>query len=338
MSDRPSKAGTANPGQGLSCAREEVPEQIASEQVETAHLQARIANLEQELIHGRAQLEGSQQELKDAHRHIRETETRLIYQEKMAVLGALVAGIAHEIKTPIGAIKSMQDTLLRAIDKLRISLEQACPKIFAENRQLQNAIRAIEDANHVIESGSGHVLEIVKRLHSFARMDDDNIEETDVHAGLDEMLMLLHHELKSRVTVVKEFGDIPHIRCNAGQINQVFLNLLVNATHAIKDKGTVTIRTLPLADRVQISIEDDGVGISPENLPKIFSPGFTTKKAGAGTGIGLSICCKIIHNHCGDIEVSSELGKGTKLTITLPTKLSHLRSVSDAACCMDDRG
>jgi len=269
-------------------------------------------------------LKSALDELEQANRHIRDTQTQLLYAEKMAVLGALVAGIAHEIKTPIGAISSMQDTLLRAVDKLKRTLQQACPEVYQENRKLKSALSAIEDANQVIDSGSARVLDIVKRLRSFARVDSRELLETDIHAGIEDTLLLIHHETKSRIKIVKNFGRLPPVRCNPGQLNQVLLNLLVNAAQAIDGKGTITIATASLDGHIHIAITDDGAGIPKEIREKIFDPGFTTKCAGVGTGLGLSICCKIVREHRGSIEVQSELGKGTTVTVTLPIKLENL--------------
>lgn len=250
-----------------------------------------------------------------------ESHRQLLYADKMAVLGALVAGIAHEIKTPIGAISSMQDTLLRALDKLKRSLEQLCPTLYEQNKQLRGAVGAIEDANKVIESGSSRVLEIVARLRNFARVDAHELHQIDIHTGLEETLMLLHHELKNRIQVVKDYECDGQIRANGGQINQVFLNLLVNSAQAISERGTIRIRTQADGDAVVVTIEDDGVGIPPEHMQKLFEPGFTTKGAGIGTGLGLAICQKIVLEHHGQIDVQSTPGAGTKVIIRLPREI-----------------
>ena len=128
----------------------------------------------------------------------------------------------------------------------------------------------------------------------------------------------MHHELKNRAVVKKEYGDIPHIQCHPNQINQVFMNLLVNASQAFQEKGEITIRTYREGDIVSVQISDNGVGIPPDNLQRIFDPGFTTKGVGVGTGLGLSICFKIAQDHGGRIDVESELGKGSTFTIRLP--------------------
>lgn len=288
---------------------------------EVASLQQRVVTLDEQLTENRHHEERLRQtlaELEHANGRLHETHMQLLYAEKLAVLGTLVAGIAHEINTPIGAIGSMCSTLQRALEKLKKSLGELCPDAVANNRSLRTAMTALDDAHQVIDSGSTRVLEIVNRLRSFARMDESELHDADIHAGIDDTLLLLHHEFRGRIDVVKHYGDIPQVRCNAGQINQVLLNLLVNAAHAIDDGGRITITTTAGDDSVEICIADNGHGIDPENLKKIFEPGFTTKRVGIGTGLGLSICQKIVRDHRGQIEIDSAVGQGTTVKITLP--------------------
>ena len=245
----------------------------------------------------------------------------LVYNQKMATVGRLIAGIAHEIKTPIGAIHSMQDTLHRAVEKLKKSMDRACPQA-AEDKGITSAFTFIDEAQKVIESGSSRTLEIVRRVQKFARMDEATLVTTDLHAELDDTLLLLNHHLKNRITIKRDFGDIPPVRVNVGQINQVLLNVLVNAAQAMEGEGTITISTRLDGDHVHVAIRDTGQGIPEEHMAKLFKPGFTTKKAGAGTGLGLSICAQIVQEHRGKIQVQSELGVGTVVDISLSTKLA----------------
>ncbi len=256
------------------------------------------------------------------NRVLRETQGHLVQSEKMAALGMLVAGIAHEINTPLSAIYSMHDTLVRALDKLRKYVR--VPENSLEERQLKTAMEIIEDANHVIETGCERVTTIVKKLRSFARLDEAEVKKVDIHEGLDDTLTLIHHELKHSVTVVKEYGNLPHIACYPGRLNQVFLNILMNAKQAIKGTGEIHIRTLVKDRTIHISIKDTGAGIPKEHLRKLFDPGFTTKGVGVGTGLGLSICYQIIQDHKGEIRVESEPGKGAEFIIVLPTNLEEL--------------
>lgn len=243
---------------------------------------------------------------------LRATQAQLVQSEKMAALGALVAGVAHEINTPVGAISSVRDSLRRTVEKLRDELSVSHPK----------ELRVLDEVAKVVESGSSRVQEIVKRLRSFARLDEAEMKKVDLHEGLDDTLMLLNHQLKHGITVIKQYGPIPPITCYPSQLNQVFLNLLVNARQAIKDQGEITIRTALEPDgRALVEIKDSGCGIPPENIGRVFDPGFTTKGVGVGTGLGLSICYQIMKQHQGEITVESQPGKGTIFRVLIPTDL-----------------
>ncbi|NIR47655.1 PAS domain S-box protein, partial [candidate division KSB1 bacterium] len=247
-------------------------------------------------------------ELAQANRDLRNTQAQLVQSEKMASLGMLVAGIAHEINTPIGAVHSMHDTLKRAVEKLRKTLESQYEKDFRDNRDLSAPIKMIEDANRVIDTGSERVINIVRRLRSFARLDEAELKEADIHEGLEDTLTLIHHEIKHNITVNRNYGELPRIACFPGRLNQVFLNLLINAKQAIKDKGEITLTTSQKDGKIHIAIQDTGVGIPQDKLKQIFDPGFTTKGVGIGTGLGLSIVYQILQEHRGQITVESEVG------------------------------
>jgi len=263
-------------------------------------------------------------DLARANRELKDTQTQLVQSEKMASLGMLVAGIAHEINTPVGAVSSMHDTLMRSVAKLKNSIRDECSVNTETYGRLQTLFKTIEDANSVIDSGTSRVNNIVKRLRSFARLDEAELKEVDLHEGIEDTLTLMHHEIKHKAEIVKNYGDIPKISCYPGRMNQVYLNLLVNAVQAIKEKGTITISTRRINDKISIEFEDNGVGIARKNLSKIFDPGFTTKGVGIGTGLGLSICYRIIQDHRGDIRVESEPGKGSRFIITLPVNLKAI--------------
>jgi PAS domain S-box-containing protein len=263
-----------------------------------------------------------------ANQELRDTQSQLVQSEKMASLGSLVAGIAHEINTPVGAISSMHDTLVRAVEKLRTNLEEKAPGLLESDRQVRNAFELIRSANDVINTGCSRVTEIVRRLRSFARLDEAELKTVDIHDGLEDTLILIHHEIKHNITVEKDFGKIPAISVYPGRLNQVFLNILNNARQAIKDKGTITIKTYLSDGKVHVAISDTGVGISPDDVKNVFDPGFTTKGVGVGTGLGLSICYQIVQEHRGEIKVESERGKGTTFTVALPTNLDEILGVS----------
>ncbi|MFQ5602707.1 MAG: PAS domain S-box protein [bacterium] len=262
--------------------------------------------------------------LEEANRHLRETQSQLVQSEKMASLGMLVAGIAHEINTPIGAVHSMHDTLKRAVAKLKTVLKEQFSQEIYENHDIAMPLKIIDNANKVIESGSARVTNIVRRLRSFARLDEAELKTVDIHEGLEDTLTLIHHEIKHKIQVVKDYGKIKPISCYPGRLNQVYLNLFINAKQAIPDRGQIVVRTYQKEQYVFIEIRDDGVGIPQEKISKIFDPGFTTKGVGVGTGLGLSICYQIIQDHKGIISVESEVGKGSKFTIALPLNLDEL--------------
>jgi PAS domain S-box-containing protein len=263
-------------------------------------------------------------DLARANKELKETQIQLIQSEKMASLGMLVAGIAHEINTPIGAVNSMHDTLVRSMEKLKGTLKSIDECQYEVSDELKSIFKIVDDANRVIDSGTDRVMTIVRRLRSFARLDEAELKRSDIHEGLEDTLTIIHHEIKHKATIVRDYGQIPAIPCYSGPLNQVFLNLLINANQAFKDKGEIKIKTYMDRDRVFIEISDNGIGIAADNLRHIFDPGFTTKGVGVGTGLGLSICYQIIQDHRGDIRAESEPGKGSRFIISLPTNLDEI--------------
>jgi signal transduction histidine kinase len=263
-------------------------------------------------------------ELEEANRQMQQAQAHLVRSEKMASLGQLVAGIAHEINTPVGSINSNNDILIRTVSKMRefFNCEQ-CPVDVRENPDVVKLMRVLEEINHNNRIACDRIINIIRSLRNFARLDEAERRRVNIHEGLDSSLILVHHQLKNRIEIVRDYGDLPEIECFPNQLNQVFMNLLVNAAQAIPGRGTLTIKTLALGtSEVQVKISDTGVGIPRENMRKIFDPGFTTKGVGVGTGLGLSICFKIIQDHRGRIAVESEVGRGTTFTITLPVSIS----------------
>ncbi|UCE25031.1 MAG: hypothetical protein JSU74_02995, partial [Candidatus Zixiibacteriota bacterium] len=268
-------------------------------------------------------LEKAHTDLEKAHADLRNTQAQLIQSEKMASLGHLVAGVAHEINTPIGAVGSMHDTLIRAAGKIQEVIDDGSTKGCARCNEIKPMLKLVDEANRVIETGTSRVTTIVKRLRSFARLDEAEMKKVDIHEGLEDTLLLIHHEIKNRINVVREYGEIPPVACYPGKLNQVFLNILNNARQAIPGEGEIVVKTSVKDDRVHISIKDSGVGIPKEKLPLIFDPGYTTKGVGVGTGLGLSICYQIMQEHQGTIEVESEPGQGTTFTVIIPFGLDE---------------
>ncbi|NIM20280.1 MAG: PAS domain S-box protein [Candidatus Latescibacteria bacterium] len=264
-------------------------------------------------------------DLEEANRNLHQTQVQLIQSEKMASLGMLVAGIAHEINTPVGSINSMHNTLVRATDKLFGALKKDYSEDSSNYAMVESMSEIIGDANQVIQSAVERVTTIVRRLRSFARLDEAELHEAaDIHEGLEDTLTLIHHEIKHNIKVNRMYGDVPRFACFLGRMNQVFVNILINAKQAIVGKGEITITTYHRDDKVYIEFSDTGIGIPEDKLDKIFDPGFTTKGVGVGTGLGLSICYQIIQEHHGDIRVKSKVGEGTTFTVVLPTNLDKI--------------
>jgi len=282
----------------------------AREKIEAQQEKLRSAN---------AELERKNDDLEEAMRQLRDAQQQLVMREKMASLGHLVAGVAHEINNPVGAVGSAADTSMRSIEILtRLLAEGTDLTELRNNQRFQTAFRILSENNEITVTASKRITEIVRSLKNFARLDESEFQEADIHEGLDSTLTLLHHELKNRVEVVREYGDIPKIQCYPSQINQVFMNVLSNASHAIEGKGTITVRTRRDGPDAVVEIRDTGRGIAEGDRDRIFDPGFTTKGVGVGTGLGLSITYNIVKKHKGTIEADSEVGKGTTITIRLP--------------------
>jgi signal transduction histidine kinase len=241
----------------------------------------------------------------------------------MASLGMLVAGIAHEINTPVGAIASTHDTLVRAVERLGAICRKDMAEGGEEHKQLESLFGVIADSNRVTGTASARVTEIVKRLRSFARLDEAEMKTIDIHESIEDTLVILSHELKHGIEVERRFGDIPGLACYPGRINQVLLNILKNASQAISPPGKISIETAFEGGEIRLTISDTGCGIDPDQISKIFDPGFTTKGVRVGTGLGLSITYRIIQDHGGRISVDSKVGHGTTFTIHLPVNLDE---------------
>jgi two-component system, NtrC family, sensor kinase len=281
-------------------------------------------------------------ELSEALRHLKESEAQLIQSEKMSSLGQMVAGVAHEINTPLAYVKNSLGTVSERLPQITAAIEQ-CEKLlallgggnadaaalnrqFAQTSALLGQIRqqqVLAELGGLVKDGlygTGEMAEIVGNLKDFSRLDRSKVTSFNVNDGLASSLGLARHILKS-VKVTRQFGEVPAITCAPSQINQVFLNLITNAAQALAPaNGEITLATRAQAEGVVVEVADNGKGIPPEVLPKIFDPFFTTKEAGKGTGLGLSISYKIVEQHGGRIKVDSQVGKGTRFTVWLPLK------------------
>ena len=254
-------------------------------------------------------------------RQLRDKHAQLLQSEKMAALGQLVAGVAHEINTPLGALKSSIQTLVGSIRKAEeIVTAQRCNGERQQNQRLERIFAATHSISSVNERAIAQIDKIVTSLRNFARLDRAAADAVDLHRGIEDALVLVAHELKNRIIVHRRFGELPRVKCHPSQINQVLMNLLVNASQAIEGPGKITIETRTQDDKVLIEISDTGHGIPKERLSQIFDPGFTTKGVGVGTGLGLSIAHQIVEDHGGTIDVRSTVGQGSTFRILLPTR------------------
>lgn len=288
-----------------------------------------------------ARVEASSAELAGAYARLKSSQAQLVQSEKMASLGQMVAGVAHEINTPLGYVRNNVEMIADIFQQMSAALagQQAlltvlrdadadAARIQAQMDTAAEALRAftdpamIEDANQLIGDslhGVDTIHDLVVNLRNFSRLDQSRVSAVSVNDCLDQTLSIAANVLKHRVEVIKNYGPVPAIRCSPSQINQVLLNLMTNAAQAIEhDHGKLLLRTEADDHWVRIHVEDNGKGIASEHLQRIFDPFFTTKPVGHGTGLGLSISYQIIEAHGGQIQVKSEPGRGTKFLVHLP--------------------
>jgi signal transduction histidine kinase len=288
---------------------------------------------------------------------LKESQVQLVQAEKMSSLGQLVAGISHEINTPLLYIANNAELIQERLESLREFVARAAAafsiksedfhdraeyqatfvsalkdvKTLLRDEELEAVVDEISDLTRDSIAGLGELTEMAQSLKDFSRLDRAPVGSFDVNAGLDKTLLIAKNVVKHKATVVKHYGEVPEIECSPSQINQVFLNIVTNAAQAIETQGTITITTrLYDVDHVAIRIEDTGCGISQENMNKIRDPFFTTKEVGTGTGLGLSIVDEIVRGHNGQLLIESEVGKGSAFTIVLPIKRSAAPAADDA--------
>ena len=264
-------------------------------------------------------------------KRLEEAQNQLMQSERMASIGQLAAGVAHEINNPVGFVSSNLGSLngyVTNILKLLSVYEQAESALPLATLQAITQLKADIDVEFLRQDivallaesldGVKRVTRIVQDLKNFSHVDESECQWADLEAGMESTLRVVWNELKYKAEVVKEFAGIPQIECFPFQLNQVFMNLLVNAAHAIEEKGTITLRTGHDESQVWLEVQDTGKGIKPENLSRIFEPFFTTKPVGKGTGLGLSLAYGIVKKHDGRIEVKSEVGQGSTFRVMLP--------------------
>lgn len=273
------------------------------------------------------------QKLQNALNELKSTQTRLLHSEKMASLGALSAGIAHEINNSINFINSGVEGLKSCIEDIK-NLLDICVRIDENNieqkmRDLDQiksefdfaeTLESIELLMSHIQKGIERTTEIIDSLKSFSRLEDKDLREINLHSVIDSTLIILYNEYKNNIEVIKEYNSIPNIEVYSNLINQVFMNILTNAIQAIEGKGKIFIKTIYLEEtsEIVIYIRDTGKGVSDEIKERIFEPFFTTKEVGKGTGLGLSISYSIIEKHKGRIEIDNSYESGVEFIIYLP--------------------
>ncbi|MCD6175812.1 MAG: PAS domain-containing protein [Planctomycetes bacterium] len=303
-----------------------------------------------ERIHSEENLRAANRELEETNRQLKEMQCQLVQNEKLASIGQLAAGVAHEMNTPIGFIAGNFDALQSHVNKIvtlfneylslttmvesgtredRLAQQEKIAQLY-EKGKLDFVLSDIQPLFDESKEGLQRVTDIVQNLRDFSRIDQlENMEKYDLNKGIEATLVMAANKIKYDADVETELSQLPAVSCHANQINQVILNILVNAAQAIgsrgrEDRGTIRIKTYTDADHIICEIADDGPGISPENRSKIFDPFFTTKPVGEGTGLGLSISHDIItEKHKGQLLVDSTVGKGTLFTIKLPIVLNE---------------
>jgi len=282
-------------------------------------------SLETRVAERTRELQRSHEQLSRAYDDLRAAQVQLVHSEKMAALGTLVAGVAHEINNPVSFIHSSIDLISTSIEDLKDTIDATLGNGGDTTAGLRDWTGDGERFDTLLQNaqicreGAQRAARIVQDLRAFSRPNTDGRQPTDIHASLEQSLRLLQGELKGRVSIRRDYGTLPPVVCNAGQISQVFLNLLANAVQAIPGKGEVAVRTSCRDDSIEVVIRDDGTGMSADTVEKIFDPFFTTKKVGKGTGLGLSIVRSLVDAHGGGIRVDSALGQGTTFTVVLPT-------------------
>ncbi len=303
------------------------------------------------------ELQIAKDESEMALRKLQQVQSQLVQSEKMASIGQLAAGIAHEINNPAGFVSSNVKTLeeyIKDIKSLFIECDSILKNTDLKNTDLKNTkritdediltwIRNLEEKKQAIDlpfilqdidqilcetqEGMRRINKIVKDLREFSHAGSDKPEYADLNKCIDSTLNIVWNELKYKTEVVTLYGDIPQVLCYPQQLNQVLMNLLVNAAQAIKGKGVIKVKTSAENNRAVIEIYDTGEGIPHENLSRIFEPFFTTKPVGKGTGLGLAVAYAIIQKHGGDIKVDSEVGKGTCFSVSIPIEYEQFRKM-----------
>jgi signal transduction histidine kinase len=275
------------------------------------------------------ELEKQKSELNITLKDLTQAQTQLVQSEKMASLGLLTAGVAHELNNPLNFINSSINPLQRNMGDL-FSLLNKYETLIDEKKQSREISEMKEEMDYSfviketmnllrgIKEGATRSEDIVKDLRTFSRMDENEYKGVNIHEGIDSTLLLLRHKMQDRISIHKKYGNLHPVECFPGKLNQVFMNILTNSILAIEDTGDIYIGTSVVDDMARITMRDNGMGMSDETMEHIFEPFFSTRAVGKGTGLGLSITYSIIQEHKGTIEVFSKPGEGSEFIITLP--------------------
>lgn len=279
-------------------------------------------------------LENQNVELANRKKELERLQAQLVHTEKMASLGQLAAGIAHELNNPAGFVYGNMDLLQGYISDLTklfgaydaVALPEDAALLVESLKTQIGYERLMGDLNSIISDcreGAQRICDVVKNLRLFSRLDEAELKSINIHEGIDSTIRLLSSYYSTgHIVLRRDYTDLPPVNCYAGQLNQVWMNLLVNAAQAVRDQGEVTISTRLDGNSVAIAISDTGTGIPEGELSRIFDPFFTTKPVGEGTGLGLSISYGIVERHGGTIAVVSEVGRGTTFTVRIPIRAS----------------
>ena len=294
------------------------------------------AAYQKKLLRTSASLIKQRNKLSELNEKLEEAQNQLLQSEKMAAVGQLAAGVAHEINNPVGYVNSNISTLGVYINDLLkiLTAYETCEPFLDQDKEQVIALSEVKEKaslNYLKEDlvalldeskeGLDRVKKIVQDLKDFSHVDESEWQHTNLHQGLDSTLNVVNNEIKYKADVVKKYGNLPEVWCLPSQLNQVFMNLLVNASHAIDGHGVITITTGTSDGGVWIDISDTGTGIKEDKINRIFEPFYTTKPVGKGTGLGLSLSYSIIQKHKGEITVTSKIGIGTTFHIWLPNEM-----------------
>jgi two-component system, NtrC family, sensor kinase len=299
----------------------------------------------------RARVQQGAVKLAGAYGQLKRSQTALVQSEKMASLGQMVAGVAHEINTPLGYVRNNVEMMRGLFDDLRSGLQeyQTLGRMLVsdtvdeaalgaqlariESVSTEDEMALLEDAAAMFDDtlfGVDQIRDLVVNLRNFSRLDQARVSAVSLNDCIEQTLMIANNVLKNRVEVIRRLGDVPAVECSPSQINQVLLNLITNAAQAVAEHGgKILLKSEADTEWVRVSVQDNGGGIAPEHLKKIFDPFFTTKPVGQGTGLGLSISYQIVEAHGGRLEVASKLGVGTRFQLTLP-RISRVQAQIDA--------